>query len=568
MFEKKEILPKNNSTKMKKKLESKKNLIKISDNKIVNYISYIGIVIIFLLSIFILNNINSDNFKIYEEIEKVDISNLSEEEKNKIKLLEKRKEELKQEEIEKKLKEKSDKEKTNILIIWRWWYSNDAPELTDSLILLSYYESKNHVSMLSIPRDLYVDYNIDKKDLEKNSNQIKWKINALYVTDLEKTQDREKSIKKLEAKIEEITNEKIDFYVNIDFRGFVKLIDSIWGVKVNVIKTLVDEEYPDNNHWFKTFVLRKWNWNLDWATALKYVRSRKNTGWDFWRSERQQQVIKSLKEKVLSSEYLTSPSKIKNLYNIFDKYISTDIWLVDFIQLATSVKLKDNLQFNSSTLNTTCIKDDECNKWGFLFYPQRKYFWWQSVLLSGDSTYQNLWNYDKIHTYSNLIFNTPNIFRENFKISIFSNLENREDAFILRQELKKYWLKINVLEKIWFIPNNFITEKWWHWEKKEIKNTAETNKLTLLEYNKLKKEGKLKNINTSSLEQKITSEIWKEAHNKNTKIIINWTDINSNTINFLVKYLQLKKSDIIINEFWPKYAKDENTKIEILFKNN
>jgi anionic cell wall polymer biosynthesis LytR-Cps2A-Psr (LCP) family protein len=45
--------------------------------------------------------------------------------------------------------------------------------------------------------------------------------------DLEKTQDREKSMKKLEEKIEEITNEKIDFYVNIDFRGFVRLIDSI-----------------------------------------------------------------------------------------------------------------------------------------------------------------------------------------------------------------------------------------------------------------------------------------------------------------------------------------------------
>jgi anionic cell wall polymer biosynthesis LytR-Cps2A-Psr (LCP) family protein len=35
---------------------------------------------------------------------------------------------------------------------------------------------------------------------------------------LEQTHSIEKSIKKLEEKIEEITNEKIDYYINIDFR--------------------------------------------------------------------------------------------------------------------------------------------------------------------------------------------------------------------------------------------------------------------------------------------------------------------------------------------------------------
>jgi len=34
-------------------------------------------------------------------------------------------------------------------------------------------------------------------------------------------------MKKLEEKISEITNEKIDYYVDLDFRGFVKLINSI-----------------------------------------------------------------------------------------------------------------------------------------------------------------------------------------------------------------------------------------------------------------------------------------------------------------------------------------------------
>jgi LCP family protein required for cell wall assembly len=379
MFEKKKI---------KFSLENKKDkLIKISDNITVNYISYIGVIIIFLLSIFILNKINVENFKIYEVIKNTSYANLSEEEKNKIQLIQKNREKLKIEKLELELKKKTDSDKKNILIIWRGGDRNDAPELTDSIILLSYYKKKNHISLLSIPRDLYIDYDM----VDNQWKKIKWKINALYVTDLEKTQNREKSIKKLGNKIEEITNEEIDFYINIDFRGFIKLIDLIWWVKIDVQKTLVDEEYPDKNHWFQTFILRKWKWLLDWKIALKYVRSRKNTGWDFWRSNRQQQVIKSLKEKLLSSQYLASPSKIEELYNIFDKYIVTDIWIVDFVKLATSIKLQNHLNFYSSTLNTSCILIDECEKGWFLFYPQRTYFWGQSVLLSWKSTYLNLW---------------------------------------------------------------------------------------------------------------------------------------------------------------------------------
>jgi hypothetical protein len=109
MFEKKKI---------KFSLENKKDkLIKISDNITVNYISYIGVIIIFLLSIFILNKINVENFKIYEVIKNTSYANLSEEEKNKIQLIQKNREKLKIEKLELELKKKTDSDKKNILII-------------------------------------------------------------------------------------------------------------------------------------------------------------------------------------------------------------------------------------------------------------------------------------------------------------------------------------------------------------------------------------------------------------------------------------------------------------------
>ena len=538
--------------------------------KIINYITYIWLIILFLLSIFIFNKISNWEFNIYKTVLINNESKLSIKQKIELARLkaEKNEEERlkKIREYEEKIKKELDKKKENILIIWRWGYWNDAPELTDSLILLSYYKEKQQISMISIPRDLYVEY----WDENKNWKKIEWKINWLYVHYLEKFQDTEKAVKQIEEKIEEITWEEIDYYINLDFNWFIKLINSIDWITVDVKKNLYDEQYPDNNHWFQIFSLSKWIQKLYGQSALKYARSRKNTGWDFWRSERQQQILKALKEKILSSEYLTSPSKIKNLYDIFQKYITTDIWLIDFTKLATSIKLQDNLTFYSSTLNATCIRKDECDKWWFLYYPQRKFFGWQSVLLAEWTDHNILSDYDKIIEYSKIVFNSPNLFKEDFKISIFSKKEDLENALDLKYELKKYWLKINVLEKIGNIPENNpnplsgannikVPNKGF----RVIKNN-----ITLDEYNKLKNKNiNLENYIKNKNKQKFSNWIEQEADNIKTKIIINWVDINSNTIKFLKKYLNLENKDILVNIDWPKYARDKNTDIEILYKN-
>ena len=551
MFKKKKIkitLIKNTSFQKNKNTNflEKLKFIKLSNNKIANYFSYFWIIIIFIMLFLLFNKLNAQNIKITNENKNT--SNISYKEK------EKKKEENKKIEEE----NKNNDEKINFLIVGRWWYWNDAPELTDSLMVLSYHKKKKHISILSIPRDLYVNYNLK----DKNNNFIKWKINALYVMNLEQTQNREKSMQKLQNKIEEIINEKIDYYINIDFKGFIKLIDQVWWVKVNVPKTLIDEKFPDNNHWYQTFILRKWNWILDWKTALKYVRSRKNTWWDFSRNKRQQQVIKSLKEKIFSKTYLTNPSKIKKIYTIFDTYIQTDIWLINFIKIATSIKSQDNLQFYSSTLNTSCIKKEECVKWWFLFYPQRKYFWWQSVLLSWDSNYLNIEDFKKIHIYSDIIFNNPDILNKKEKIAIFSKNSHKKEALLLKEELIKYWLNINPLEIIGHIPDKYLGSKWWFWWKTKI--ISKVNDISLLDYNKLKKENKLHTLK-KDIEQEKFSEISIEANNWKTKLIINWIDKKSNTILFLKKYLNIEEKNIIFNKFWPKYAKDTNTRIEILF---
>ncbi len=322
--------------------------------------------------------------------------------------------------------------KTNILVIWRWWGNHDAPNLTDSIILASIDHSSNIISMLSIPRDLYVEY----------PSGWKGKINEIYRKYLEtyKMSDKEAAWK-LWDKITEITWEKVDYYVNLDFQGFKKMIDLVWWVDVTLEQNLVDTEYPtDNETWYTTFILKKWTWTIDGETALKYSRSRHSTS-DFDRSLRQQQIISSLKSKLISEWYLSSPSKIKELYDIMIQYVKTDLDISTIIQLAKQSREENKIiSFN---LNNSCYYGSaSCERWGFLYTPERALFWWASVLIPNSSDNRSISNYTDIQAFSNIIFNYRKIFEEDMKINVFNGTKQWNVAKSFAWELTKYGFNI------------------------------------------------------------------------------------------------------------------------------
>ncbi len=520
----------------KKKLQAKNK----KPHKAVSFFWVFAILWIFFLASIVLVQIGNWNFNLYNSIishntKKVSLSP----------------EEKKKQDIEKKLQNqiKEEKEnnenKINVLIVWRWWYGNDAPELTDSIILASFHKKMNHISMLSIPRDLYVEF----WDTNKYGKLNKWKINGLYVHYLAKYQNKEKAIKKLQEKITEITGEKIDHYINLDFRWFIKLIDSLWWITIDVPKALVDYKYPNNTHWYQVFSIKKWVQKLYGSKALKYVRTRKNTGWDFGRSERQQQVITALKDKMLSWWYLTSPTKIKELYTLFSKYLTTDVWIVKAVQIFTQIKLSENTKVYSSWFNATCIKRIECDTGWYLYYPQRQFFGWQSVLLPEWAWPKNLNNFESLQEYSKIVFNSPKLFEENYKISIFSIESEKENALELQEELKKLWFIVNMWERIGPIStqNNMSWSTLWN------------KKVSLLEYNENK------NKSWTWTDKPLSFNIESESNNTQTKLIVNRLEDNNLTLWILQRYLGVWEDNIEENHLEPKYARDTSTNIEIIY---
>lgn len=387
----------------------------------------------------------------------------------------------------------------NILIIWRWWDLNDAPNLTDTIILAKIDSDNKFVTMLSIPRDLWVKY----------PTWWAWKINETYMRALKKNDyDIDTSIKVLEEKIEEITWEKVDNYVNIDFKWFISIVDSVWWVDINVPETLVDTEYPDFNWWYQTLRVEAWLQHMDWSLALKYARSRHSTN-DFDRSLRQQLVIQAIKEKVTSLWYLANPFKIKALYLALKSNITTDLWISDMISLALLAKQVEKNNIFSFNLNDSCFYwSDSCKRWWFLYTPPREDFGWASTLLPNTATSYKVDNYTEILRFSNVIFNYPQIFQDNSKINIFNSTKVSWLASIWWSFLTKYGFPIPEKDSIW-------NTSWTKYDKsiifynnlKEDSKTLEALKLFFLQAEFTKVEKPMYSLDPQT---KIEIIIWKD----------------------------------------------------------
>lgn len=340
--------------------------------------------------------------------------------------------------------------KTNFLIIWRGWEQNDAPQLTDSIILVSLNHEKKMISLFSVPRDLYVEY----------PTWWAWKINETYFRWLRKYWDEFEWINQLKAVLKKITWEDIHYFVNLDFDWFVKIIDFFGWIDIDVPEDIVDTTYPGPNHTYQTFKIKAWLQTLDWATSLKYARSRHSTS-DFDRSLRQQLIVKWLKEKVLNLWFLASPSKIKSVYSIFKDHVVTDLNLSQIITLALYLKDLPQDSIVSSNLNDSCFYwSSVCEKWWFLYLPLRADFWWASVLLQNGWTKANPSNYDSLVMYTNLVFNYPDIYKENLKINIFNATKVPWLANDVANDLIKYWFNIPAKDSVW--------NTWWEVFEKSV----------------------------------------------------------------------------------------------------
>lgn len=169
-----------------------------------------------------------------------------------------------------------------------------GPARTDTMILLTLDPQASTVGMLSLTRDTWVTI---------PGQNMAAKINMAYSIG-----EQNKKGTGTQLVIDTVSNfigHPVDYYVKINFQGFVELVDLIGGIDIIVPKTIHDEEYPTANYGVETFHLEQGLQQLDGETALKYARTR-HVDDDYGRARRQQDVIRAVLDKVTRADMIAS----------------------------------------------------------------------------------------------------------------------------------------------------------------------------------------------------------------------------------------------------------------------
>lgn len=318
---------------------------------------------------------------------------------------------------------------TNILIVGIGGMGHQAGNLADSIMLASLDEEKNSVTMVSIPRDLYVNY---------GTGEWIGKINALYPKGI----GQKKWITLLANKVSEITGQSIHHYMVIDFSAFRYIVNAMDGIQIDVLKDLYDNEYPDYDYGYTVFSVKKWIQDFDGEMALRYARSRHSTS-DMDRSRRQQQIINAIKAKSLSAGVITSPSKISNIIEATRSNINTDLTVKDIVLIGSTFANIESSKIHVYNLGDNCFTYNNCTVWAYLYNPSMAYFGGAWALIPEGARINHLSYYDRIHRFIDFIFEYPGIHVTEQPIVMVYNNVSLPYAKNLLMEMKKIWINYN-----------------------------------------------------------------------------------------------------------------------------
>ena len=213
--------------------------------------------------------------------------------------------------------------RVSVLIIgldYRDWQAGSGAPRSDTMMVLTIDPVAKTAGMLSIPRDMWVNipgFGYNRINTAYSLGEA-WKLPGGGAALATKT-------------VENFLGIPIQYYAQIDFMTFEKLIDEIGGIRVTPSQTVVIE--PMGNGVQPVTLEAGTTYALPGNLALAYARARHTKDGDVDRAKRQQDVIFGIRERVVNY-WPTLVPKIFPLYQELSAGIHMNISLDDALRLA------------------------------------------------------------------------------------------------------------------------------------------------------------------------------------------------------------------------------------------
>lgn len=162
----------------------------------------------------------------------------------------------------------------------------------DALMLITFNPKTLSTTLLSIPRDTYVPISCFENNRKNKITHAAWNGDTCMINTIESFFDIH-----------------IDYYLKINFKGIVSLVDELGGVEVDVPISFCEQD--SNRNFDNQICLDKGTKLLNGEEALALARHRKTIN-DIKRGENQQLIVKGLMNK------LKSIKSVNTIYNLLD----------------------------------------------------------------------------------------------------------------------------------------------------------------------------------------------------------------------------------------------------------
>lgn len=260
-------------------------------------------------------------------------------------------------------------ERTNILLLGYGGTGHDGAYLTDSLMVASIDPRSGVVTLLSIPRDLWVTF-----PKSKYAGSYSAKVNEAFAIAASEG-DRDEGMRLAALTLEPVLGITLHRAIVVDFRAFRTVVDAIGGIDVDVDKDFT-ALYPRNDDpavdpsWIE-ITFKSGTQHMDGETALRYARARYvdgPEGSDFARSVRQQKVILAAKERVGGADAV---QQLLPLMEALRENVRTDLSLADMKTLAEFARSYDVSRTVRAALTSgNVLQDGLSATTGYALWPR------------------------------------------------------------------------------------------------------------------------------------------------------------------------------------------------------